>query len=58
MPHHQIIRDVGRTLLGVLTAELTASKVKAKAHLATPTAEFLKKNSPSLVLLCAFFLSR
>jgi hypothetical protein len=50
MPHHQIIRDVGRTLLGVLTAELTASKVKAKAHLATPTAEFLKKNSPSLVL--------
>ncbi len=50
MPHHQIIRDVGRTLLGVLNAELTASKVKAKAHLATPTAEFLKKNAPCIVL--------
>jgi hypothetical protein len=50
MPHYQIIRDVGRTLLSVLNAEFTASKVKGKAHLATPTAEFLKKNAPSLVL--------
>ena len=50
MPHHQIIRDVGRTLLSVLSAEFTASKVKAKAHLATPTVEFLKKNAPAIVL--------
>ena len=50
MPHYQIIRDVGRTLLSVLTAEFAASKVKGKAYLATPTAEFLKKSAPCLVL--------
>ena len=50
MPKHEIIRDVGNSLLGVLRAELTAARVKAKAHLATPTAEFLKKNTPCIVL--------
>src|SRR5438105_11292447 len=50
MPKHQVIRDVGQTLLGVLRAELSAQRAKAKAYLATPTAEFLRKNSPCLVL--------
>ncbi|SRR5258707_5320585 len=50
MPKHQVIRDAGQSLLGVLRAELVAARVKAKAYLATPTAEFLRKNSPCLVL--------
>ncbi|MCA1826176.1 MAG: DUF4255 domain-containing protein [Myxococcales bacterium] len=50
MPKHQVIRDVGQSLLGVLRAELQAARSKAKAHLATPNAEFLRKNSPCLVL--------
>lgn len=50
MPKHQVIRDVGQSLLGVLRAELVAAHAKAKVHLATPTAEFLRKNAPSLVL--------
>jgi hypothetical protein len=50
MPKHQVIRDVGQSLLAVLRAELSASRSKAKAHLAAPTAEFLKKNAPCLVL--------
>jgi hypothetical protein len=50
MPKHQIIRDVGQSLLAVVRAELTASRAKAKAHLAAPTPEFLRKNSPCLVL--------
>lgn len=50
MPKHQVIRDVGQSLLAVLRGELSANKSKAKAFLAAPTAEFLRKNSPSLVL--------
>jgi uncharacterized protein DUF4255 len=50
MPKHQVIRDVGQSLLGVLRAELAAQKSKAKAFLAAPTAEFLRKSSPCLVL--------
>ena len=50
MPKHQVIRDVGQSLLGVLRAELTAARAKAKVHLAAPTAEFLRKNAPCLVL--------
>jgi hypothetical protein len=50
MPKHQVIRDAGQSLLGVLRAELVAAKAKAKAYLATPTAEFLRKNQPCLVL--------
>ena len=50
MPKHEIIRDVGNTLLGVLRAEVVASRVKGKAFLATPTGEFLKKNAPCIVL--------
>lgn len=50
MPKHQVIRDAGQSLLGVLRAELVAQRAKAKAYLATPTAEFLRKNSPCLVL--------
>src|SRR5579859_1676514 len=50
MPKHQVIRDAGQSLLGVLRAELVAQRSKAKAHLATPTGEFLRKNSPCLVL--------
>src|SRR5438132_12938252 len=50
MPKHQVIRDVGQTLLGVLRAEMQAQRAKAKAYLATPTTEFLRKNSPCLVL--------
>jgi len=50
MPKHQVIRDVGQSMLGVLRAELNNTKVKAKAYLATPTAEFLRKNAPCLVL--------
>src|SRR3954470_17028543 len=50
MPKHQVIRDAGQSLLGVLRAELVASRAKAKAFLATPTAEFLRKNQPCLVL--------
>jgi hypothetical protein len=50
MAKHQIIRDVGQSLLGVLRSELSAQKSKAKAHLAAPTAEFLRKNAPCLVL--------
>jgi hypothetical protein len=50
MPKHQVIRDVGQSLLGVLRGELSAQKSKAKAHLAAPSAEFLRKNAPCLVL--------
>ena len=50
MPKHQVIRDVGQSLLGVLRAELQAAKSKAKVYLATPSAEFLRKNAPCLCL--------
>src|SRR5690348_7156503 len=50
MPKHQVIRDVSQSLLGVLRAELSQAKSKAKAYLAAPTTEFLRKNSPALVL--------
>ncbi len=50
MPKHQVIRDVGQSLLGVLRAELSAHKSRAKAYLAAPTGEFLRKNQPCLVL--------
>src|SRR5918911_3794883 len=50
MPKHQVIRDAGQSLLGVLRAELSAQKSKAKAYVATPTAEFLRKSSPCLAL--------
>src|SRR4051812_28950261 len=50
MPKHQVIRDVGQSLLGVLRTELSAQRSKARAHLAVPTAEFLRKNAPCLVL--------
>lgn len=50
MPKHQVIRDVGQSLLGILRAELSGAKSKAKALLATPTVEFLRKNQPCLAL--------
>jgi Pvc16 N-terminal domain len=50
MPKHQIIRDAGQSLLGILRAELSAQRSKAKAYLAAPTAEFLRKSSPCLAL--------
>jgi hypothetical protein len=50
MPKHQVIRDVGQSLLGVLRAEMQQARAKAKAYLATPTPEFLRKNAPCLVL--------
>jgi hypothetical protein len=50
MPKHQVIRDVGQSLLGVLRAELSSAKSKATAHLAPPSAEVLEKNAPCLVL--------
>src|SRR3954465_13041939 len=50
MPRHQVIRDVSQSLLGLLRAELSAQKSKAKAHLAVPTSEFLRKSAPCLAL--------
>ncbi|HEX9573471.1 MAG TPA: Pvc16 family protein [Myxococcales bacterium] len=50
MPKHQVIRDVGHSLLGVLRAELSAARAKGKAYLAAPNAEFLRKNQPCLML--------
>lgn len=50
MPKYQVIRDVGHTLLGVLRAELSAARAKGKAYLAAPTADFLRKNQPCLLL--------
>jgi hypothetical protein len=50
MPKHQVIRDVGQSLLGLLRAELQQARAKGKAYLAAPTAEFLRKNSPCVVL--------
>ena len=50
MPKHQVIRDAGQSLLGILRAELSAQRSKAKAYLATPTPGFLEKNAPCLVL--------
>ena len=50
MAKHQVIRDVGQSLLGVLRAELSTQRSKAKAYLAAPTTEFLRKNAPCLVL--------
>ena len=50
MAQHQIIRDIGQTALGILRGELSAQRAKAKAFLATPTPEFLRKNAPALVL--------
>jgi Pvc16 N-terminal domain len=48
-PHH-VIRDVGQSLLGAIRAEFAAHKSKAKAFLATPTPEFLRKNQPCVAL--------
>ena len=50
MPKHQVIRDVSQSLLGVLRAELSGARSKAKAYLAAPSAEFQRKNAPCLVL--------
>ena len=50
MPKHQVIRDAGHSLLGVLRAELSGARSKGKAYLAAPTAEFLRKNQPCLML--------
>src|SRR5882762_2996747 len=50
MPKHQVIRDVGHSLLGVLRAELFCGRAKGKAYLAAPSAEFLRKNQPCLML--------
>jgi hypothetical protein len=50
MPKHQVIRDVGQSLLAVLRGELSAQRSKAKAYLTTPGADFLRKNAPCLVL--------
>ena len=50
MAKHQVIRDVGQALLGVLRGELSAQRSKAKAYLAPPTAELLRKSAPCLVL--------
>jgi hypothetical protein len=50
MAKHQVIRDVGQSLLAVLRAELSSQRSKAKAYLAAPTTEFLRKNAPCLVL--------
>ena len=35
MPKHQVIRDVGHSLLGVLRAELSSARSKGKAYLAS-----------------------
>jgi Pvc16 N-terminal domain len=48
-PHH-VIRDVGQSLLGAVRGELAAHRSKAKAFLATPTTDFLRKNQPCIVL--------
>jgi hypothetical protein len=50
MPKHQVIRDVGHSLLGALRAELSSARSKGKAYLAAPSAEFLRKNQPCLIL--------
>ena len=50
MPKHQVIRDVGHSLLGVLRAELSSSRSKGKAYLAAPTLEFFRKNQPCVLL--------
>ena len=50
MPKHQVIRDVGRSLAALLQAEVAATRTKAKIHVATPSPEFLRKNSPCLAL--------
>ena len=50
MSKHQVIRDVGQSLLGVLRAEISAVRAKAKAFLAAPTNEFVRKNAPCMVL--------
>ena len=50
MPKHQVIRDVSQTLLGVLRAELSGARNKAKVYLAAPTTEFTRKNAPCLIL--------
>ena len=50
MAKHQVIRDVGQSLLGVLRGELSSQRSKAKAYLAAPTTDFLRKNAPCLVL--------
>src|SRR3954452_12025949 len=50
MPKHQVIRDVGQSLLGVLRAELVGARSKAKALLAAPTVDLLRKSAPCLVL--------
>ena len=47
---HHVIRDVGQSMLAAVRSELSAQKSKAKAFLATPTVEFLRKNQPCAVL--------
>src|SRR5438270_13313598 len=50
MPRHQVSSEVSQTILGVLRAQMSSQKSKAKAYLAAPTAEFLRKNAPCLGL--------
>jgi|SRR5690349_5515378 len=50
MPKHQVIRDVGHSLLGVLRTELSSTRSKGKAYLAAPSVEFVRKNQPCLML--------
>ena len=47
---HHVIRDVGQSMLAAVRGELSAQKSKAKAYLAAPTIEFLRKNQPCAVL--------
>jgi hypothetical protein len=47
---HHVIRDVGQSMLAAVRNELSAQRSKAKAYLATPTVEFLRKNQPCAVL--------
>jgi hypothetical protein len=48
-PHH-VIRNVGESLLAAVRGEFVGQRSKAKAFLATPSTEFLRKNQPCVVL--------
>src|SRR5205085_2810589 len=44
------IRDVGQSMLAAVRNELSAQRSRAKAFLAAPTVEFLRKNQPCAAL--------
>jgi hypothetical protein len=50
MAQYEVIRDVGLSLAQIMRGELSRQKSRAKVAVGAPTVDFIKKNSPGVVL--------